>query len=442
MNKLKYKKHRVDKYNRELNIFLNAKERRDLRRKQLFKIKKGEFVFDNIIYKPIHLEYLQNKVEYLTKHKSRIPGDGRLRLPKIFSLTENPSDSFQFLRNLLATMTNPKNKEIVIDYHMCEKISLDASVCMDIILREKISFLKELDNKSKHHKIQSIRGEKLNNIEIRKFVNSTGTNHIINGISYDYPDVITYDLCQGDKKEGAGKKEIEITKLMMHVEKCLSRMGKKLNHKAKRDISTIIGEVLTNAEDHSTMDHRFSIGHFQESNEDNHHIGMFQLVILNFGKTIYEKLKDPKLCKNQKIVERMKRLSSLFTKKGFLRSAAFQEETLWTLYALQEGVSSIDIKRGNGTIRFIDSFFNLKGPGIDYVSTLTILSGNTKIIFDGKYEIKEVIRDDDKFKVLTFNESDSLEEKPDEKYVQHTENYFPGTLIYTNICIKEDNIVI
>lgn len=139
----------------------------------------------------------------------------------------------------------------------------------------------------------------------------------------------------------------------------------------------------------------------------------------------------------------MKSLSDKFTKKGFFMKAEFEEETLWTLYALQEGVTSkAEWKRGNGSIRFIDSFFSLKGDNNrDNMSYLSIMSGNTRIIFDGTYRLIEKVKGKDghSFKMMTFNELGDIEDKPDKKFVTFAQNYFPGTLISAHICIKEMN---
>ena len=78
----------------------------------------------------------------------------------------------------------------------------------------------------------------------------------------------------------------------------------------------------------------------------------------------------------------------------------------------------------------------------DHLSFLTILSGNTRITFDGKYEIVEKQRGADlkPFKMITFNESGEIEEKPDSDCVSFTNNFFPGTLITARICINFNNI--
>jgi hypothetical protein len=122
----------------------------------------------------------------------------------------------------------------------------------------------------------------------------------------------------------------------------------------------------------------------------------------------------------------MKNLSQKYTKNKWF-STSFEEETLWTLYALQEGVTSVSTeryKRGNGSIRFIESFFNLRNNPItkDEISTMGIISGNTNIIFDGTYKIEEKIIGNDRFKVMTFNSSGNIEDKPDKNFVKFAKN--------------------
>ena len=141
----------------------------------------------------------------------------------------------------------------------------------------------------------------------------------------------------------------------------------------------------------------------------------------------------------------MKTLSEKFTNKGCFDFNKFTEENLWTLYSLQGGVSIVPrevCNRGNGTIGFIKSFFSLKGSTeVDNISRMTILSGNTRIDFDGTYQISESFgADGRKIERMTFNKSNSLEDKPDPKYVYNTKHYFPGTLISAQLLINDDDV--
>lgn len=134
----------------------------------------------------------------------------------------------------------------------------------------------------------------------------------------------------------------------------------------------------------------------------------------------------------------MKNLSDKYTKKKFWQRNTFEEESLWTLYSLQDGVTSVSPNlyehRGNGSCRFIESFFNLRSNNNDNkLSRMTLQSGKTSIIFDGKYGVTERVVNGDNYKVMTFNTSGNIEDKPDTQYVRTTDFYFPGTFICANI---------
>ena len=47
---------------------------------------------------------------------------------------------------------------------------------------------------------------------------------------------------------------------------------------------------------------------------------------------------------------------------------------------------------------------------------------------------------EESFKIMTFNNSGNIEDKPDNKYVQCVDNYFPGTFISAQILLNEDDL--
>ena len=55
------------------------------------------------------------------------------------------------------------------------------------------------------------------------------------------------------------RKEIDTTQLVDHVITSLKTVNKTLNSENKEDLSTVIGEVLINAEEHSTMNNRLPL---------------------------------------------------------------------------------------------------------------------------------------------------------------------------------------
>ncbi len=320
-------------------------------------------------------------------------------------------------------------------------------------MKDVISYLKSFRIiKKQSSKVTEINAINIFNNDVEKLLFSVGSPVILLNETTKYSDIIPYKLCihkrgiNGNQIKIRDRKDLDTTELVEYVVTCLNTLNRTLTPERLYNLSTVIGEILINAEEHSTTGHRFSIGYFHEINENNNHYGVFRLAILNFGKTIYEKFKDPN-CQNKDLVSKMENLSSQYTKKKLFTKNEFEEEALWTLYALQEGVTSVSIdqfkKRGNGSIQFIENFFNIKGnkKEFDSFSMLNILSGNTSILFDGSYNITEKVVDNEKYKFMTFNSSGNIEDKPDANYVKIVKNYFPGTIISAKIMFNEDDVV-
>lgn len=234
------------------------------------------------------------------------------------------------------------------------------------------------------------------------------------------------------KEESMQAKEVHTTELMEYISKCANRIGVSLNAKEQENLSISIGEILINAEEHSTTKCRCSVGYFTSSTTDDTNREL-NLVIMNFGDSIYKTFK--KLDSNKiSIVQSMEALSKKYSISKYF-SSNLDEESLWTLYSLQEGVSSVPKEkyplRGNGSIQFIESFFKLKelSQATDD-SYLRIVSGRTQIVIDGQYKIiTKKNSENETFKIITFNKSGSLEDRPDNKKVFKNKNYLPGTII-------------
>lgn len=419
-------------------------------------IKKGEpFYFGGKRYKlnstkskpqiPQISSLLLKKPKSFSEAKPDFYNNGIISLPNTFSLLKTPNESYAVLKDLLYFLYKGRDRVITLDYKQCEAIDLDASVCMDIILMEYNLYLKDCMKTKYVPIVRNIKPINYQKPALMKILYSIGAFSNVKGLNIKYKDMICYPLCINDKRVeyDAG---LRITNMVDYVQTSLGKMQKKLNTDSIKNLCDVIGEILINAEEHSTTDYSFSIGYFQDTNHNTpEHTGIFNLVIFNYGDTIYEKFSSPD-CQNLEIKRRMNELSEIYVKKNFFGNSNFTEETLWTLYALQEGVTSVPTekfkKRGNGSIRFIESFFELKGAGteMDDISKMTILSGNTKIIFDGTHNIKNVSKGNTTFKIMAFNNEGDIESKPDKKNVTFVNNFFPGTLISAKILISDNDI--
>lgn len=409
-------------------------------------------------------KYLPTNLNYLLKtsespfniediRKQNFKSNGIVELPKNFSIIEEPVESYITIQKTISALLLENNPSFLLDYKKCEKIELGSQVLLDIILKDFMQFTakcQKIDRNHRNYFPMSIGGINIDNEEVKKMMFSVGSPVTLKVKEHRFPDIIPYKLCIHDNEKEQNyekrieQKELDTTEMADYVIECLARMNRKLTSVKRDDLCTVIGEILINAEEHSTTKYRFSIGYFKEVNIDNNHFGIFRLVILNFGKTIYEKFKSED-CPNQEIVTKMKNLSQSYTKRNLFFQREFEEENLWTLYALQEEVSSIsptEYKRGNGSIRFIDSFFNIKGSQtIDDISYLTIQSGRTRIHFNGEYSIVNKINsNNESYKVMTFNDSGNIEDKPNSKFVYQTKEYFPGTLISAKLLLNDDDV--
>ncbi len=390
------------------------------------------------------IKYLSSNKNAFGKNTNKNIEDGKFEVPEIFSLTEEHEKSYAFLKRLFNALYNQSVAKITLDYANCKHIDVDASVCMDILLREFIQYYKSCRSRGHHVKVLEIKPINYTAPHLRKILFSIGAYSSVKGISINFPDIIPYPLCIADNAhpKASAIREVDITNMVEYVLKSMRKMNRALTPEAEDNLFKVIGEVLINAEEHSTGRLRYSIGYFQDTHENGEHIGVFNLVILNFGQTIYEKFSDP-ACPNKEVVQQMKELSKTYTKRNLFSKAEFEEETLWSLYSLQEGVTSkADWRRGNGSVRFIESFFELKGDQEkDNLSHLLIVSGNTRITFDGTYRTKEIVKGKrkKKFKMMTFNETGDIGDKPDKKFVTFADTYFPGTIISAKISIKEYN---
>lgn len=403
---------------------------------------------------PESIKYILSKAdEKYLKYSDKIVDDKnnlKIFVPKTFCLLQNADKSYDFIYTLLFAIVSDVNKIIEIDYSKCRKIEISAQIFLDIILKDSLKFLrKKAKYRSTQPNLQNIRAVNVKNKEIKKILFSIGSPAILNKTIIKYPDIIPYKLCVHSKTsnniENIRRKEIDTTELVDHVIESLRVVGKELNSENIENLSTVIGEILINAEEHSTINYRYSTGYFQrlKNHDQKKFYGIYHLVLMNFGETIYEKFLSPQ-CVNHDIKNKMKSTSDKYLKSGWF-SKSFEEETLWTLYALQEGITSVStqkFKRGNGSIRFIESFFNLKTNSYitDNISKMAIISGNTNIIFDGTYVIENKSVGLDSFKVMTFNKSGDIDNKPDRKFVKFVDNYFPGTIIYAKILITQDDI--
>ena len=410
------------------------------------------------MFLPKNLAYLTGEEKspfYIKKlEKKSKKKVGIFIIPKHFSMIENSKESMNVLRSIVAAFMFQTYEELWLDYKNCVTVDLPTQVFLDSILLDIDEFIKSCKkaNIYKYVRLSSVGGKNIDNQNVVRLLYSVGSPVELINKQVAYKDIIPYRLRRFDKDKlsinsALVQKEIDTTTLLDYVNSCLSRVKKNLSRETSMDLGYVIGETLINAEEHSSLKYRYLIGYFEECNQDGKHFGLLNLVIMNFGQTIYEKFKYPieNIPINTECLSKMKKLSDQFKSHSLFRKDKFTEETLWTLYSLQGGVSCIPreiSQRGNGTIQFINSFFKLKGDeNVDNISRMFLLSGNTRIDFDGTYKLVDVKDENGSPRgIISFNQTGKLTDAPDEKYVRNVPDYFPGTIIFAKLLINDDDL--
>ncbi|HXC61840.1 MAG TPA: hypothetical protein VNV63_04120, partial [Nitrospiria bacterium] len=235
--------------------------------------------------------------------------------------------------------------------------------------------------------------------------------------------------------------EIAATDLTRFFDNCLSTENYALKLEWKSKLISLITEVLDNSEQHANRDrYWYTIGHFNHL--ENEPGGDCHIVVFNFGDSIYDSLKRRDTSESLK--KQIADLASRHRSRGFLgfQKPKWQEETLWTLYALQEGVSRFadtpeGIDRGNGTVRMIQFFTELAGEQ----PKMVVVSGQTHILFDGTYVLRDrLMSGGERRKIIAFNAENDLEKPPDERFVRHLPLKFPGTLVSLRFILHRDRL--
>lgn len=366
----------------------------------------------------------------------------KIQLPKIFSLIKNPDKVIEVLQKIIGA-SKKGVRSIYFDYSENTEleigaISLKNVICMDIF-RQGITLggnfpgCEDLDENGKIKEIYKQSIELLLFSGLFKKLNMNEKEYI-NFKNYYRPLILP--LIGGGKNSifiscktlPLGKIESEITK---YFDKALHDVQKELSQEGKRLFDKMIGEVITNCQEHSgDFNQYFCSGHYSKINST---VGNYQLTIFNFGQSIAEGFKDTSIP-----IEVKERMDELIKKHlGLFKIFSnWDENALLTLFSLQNKISRVydDKKtRGTGTVKLLEAFQNLGGCSQNYCSKMTIISGNSQILIDNNDELCRI-----EGKQICFNKEKSLDYKPDERYVKKINRYFPGTIISLNIFLDKN----
>lgn len=358
-----------------------------------------------------------------------------LKIPRRFSLVHNEKKSFKVIHQLFDILYSEGCRDLIIDFSRCNDIDLGAEIYLDAILK---NFIRQYEQNS------SARAPSITYKEpsgsVKELLKSIGPYQYVLGLNSEFDGVLTCPLCEYSHQDGVEGHEKSVNDLTQYVLSCVTRMGRQLSPLAEKSLCRVIGEIMSNANEHSSIKRRYSVGYFTDKSDAARRKAVFKLAIMNVGDTIYEKFKSPQ-CPAIETVNKMEELTSHYKDSGFFRKN-LTEESLWTLYALQDNVTSTGEPRGNGSIRFIDHFYKLNSNFDDDESWMALISGKARIYFDGRHKVISGTKPQGKsLTSITFNGQESLQYPPDNKNVKSSNLYFPGTLLQASIVFDHTDFV-
>ncbi|WP_407545043.1 hypothetical protein [Priestia sp. HNGD-A6] len=435
-----YKKRKQDKLSR-----INKDKRRRAKKAKYKYLKyKGSNWNSQSFYNFLkHTPFANNK-----KIRAKINGDeATVKIPEVFSFMDNPDETISVYNLLYQISKNKQVTKVFIDHRNCKVLGLGASTVMD-------AFVMNLKNHKKQQskKIQ-IHGRLPRDPYINMVLQVSGILKNLNIITDELDQLLEdtsgieiLDLVLGGKHSSTLKvspqaTSAEISTLISdYFNRCLQTQDYSLTDEGYALFCHMVGEVIDNCEIHSgDFCQWFTLGNYFIINK-NEEYGECNLVLFNFGQTIYEGLKKHinSLGDNttNKMAEQLKysleALTSQHLKKGFF-GPNWNEEVLWTLYALQDGVSRCisedEPDRGTGTVRLIEAFQEIGNTYDGKTSEMCIISGRAQIKFTGNYVMNSEMKENETRQIIAFNSQNDLNLPPDKKCVRLLKNHFPGTVI-------------
>jgi len=371
----------------------------------------------------------------------------KLVVPKAFSIIDNPQESLEKIRELVLSVRGGlKTRKIVINHTDLESIDLAAETLLGYCVFE---FDKE--RKGKTDKIL-IQGNYPDNPYLRKYLKATGIIKNLE-VEHEYLDkdeenelkIFRKTNGRHTQQDDVGHsdfKENTVAQFALHLNECLETNSRRLTEIGSNLLTTYIGEIIGNAEEHPSIN-RWAIYGYLDNSENGSN--MCEIAIFNFGGSIADSFK---LLSKDSYAYKQVRPYIDRHKKGGLFDENWTEDALLTLIALQGGVSSKNQDEtsdsGQGTIDAISFFQKISEEcnqvGRSSTATMAILSGRTHVLFDGRYALQKDVNDRE---VIAFNRENSLDVRPDSNYIRLLKNInFPGTVISIRFPIEKTGTLI
>jgi hypothetical protein len=378
--------------------------------------------------------------------------ENHIKIPKRFCFCNNYDESFPKIKDFASALYQHMGSEVILDFSQCQDSDTPALFMLQVVRLELLEKIKSIQAKLRYtsllSKITIIRSRSKN---VNRLLSVTGFIHDLDvkqigqddDSSLEPIDNIGYLKGYKPQKHYSENKKGPYTKrIVEYINECLIKHEYCFGVDGVNMFEGIVGEVLSNAEDHSIHPNWYITANF--SQEDfkagpNFMVGEINLTILNFGHSMFDGFWETKV-ENENMFDNVNNFVMDMLNK--YPKSDFSKENIFTLALLQDQVSRLkfeDESRGTGTIKFINSFLELgdfanKERG--YVPNFSIFTGNTHVSCDNS--CKPFLKDG--LYCLALNDDRNLKSLPDKKYLRSIINTFPGTLISVKIYLNKAHL--
>ncbi len=360
-------------------------------------------------------------------------------VPKYFSFKERYDECIVFFKELISSYLFLENV-IILDFRKCKKSSIACFSVLEVILNNLYDVRDSYNN---HRFSPCVRNVKVlrskKDVKTNKFLHSflhVSLPEMQNDGSFYMKLPLQSGRLRNYKESSKGwvtKKVVNFVNESTHV------AGAILNPKGRNALEGLLSEVLGNAEDHSSKNNFWFVdGISFAENQNDVDVVDLNLCIFNLGNSMYEGFEETK----ERNSDNYAKCDNLYKRhvKLFTSNVQFERESLFTLYMLNEGISRLkykDCSRGNGTMRFLESFIVLGSFGeIDskFKCQLNVISGHTILTCDNDFQYYE----EDNFKKLSLNKEKNMGLLPDSDHLSYNIENFPGTILECHIYLNRD----
>lgn len=352
-------------------------------------------------------------------------------VPETFSLFEAPEKALEFIAQLARTHRDRPISDVYVAFSLIKSQDLGAHAILDKLVDEMA-----LQAQFRGERI-AWRGDYPKDQAQARFVKAMGIIRQLR-ISHEYlqpKDLQKITIFERSCKHHRvssnprvkDEKSNAVERFVDYVNGCLNKEKKQLTPIARHHLCSYVSEVIDNAEQHAGFGDWGIKGYLDTAAES----PQCEIVIFNFGKTISQTLDE--LPRDGYTWQQIGPYLDLHQRQGWF-SPRWRKEDLLTVLALQPAVSSKNnsesTTRGNGTTELIGFFQKMSEErhlGFGSKTHMYIISGTTRIVFDGRYRLGPSPAGRS---LLAFNEGNDLSQPPDRSCVMPLKtSMFPGTII-------------